>query len=180
MRRTLGAAGGTVIGIGIAASTFGFVNLTILSAPRILQAMAADGLFFRRAAILHPRYRTPAAALLAQAAWAVVLTGSGTYGQLLDYVVFGDWIFFAMIVATLFVYRSRDRRQPPDVPGYRVGYRVPGYPIVPVLFIGVAIWVVASSIRSNPPNALVGAGLIVLGVPVFLAWRARATQGTRR
>ncbi len=172
MRRALGAAGGTVIGLGIAASTFGFVNLTILSAPRILQAMAADGLFFRRAAILHPRYRTPTAALLAQAVWAVVLTGSGTYGQLLDYVVFGDWIFFAMIVATLFVYRSRDR----DELSAEAGYRVPGYPIVPALFIGVAMWVVVSSVRSNPPNALVGAGLIALGVPVFLAWRARTAR----
>lgn len=176
MRRALGAAGGTVIGLGIAASTFGFVNLTILSAPRILQAMAADGLFFRRAAILHPRYRTPTAALLAQAVWAVVLTGSGTYGQLLDYVVFGDWIFFAMIVATLFVYRSRDRREASAVGGYRV----PGYPIVPALFIGVATWVVVSSVRSNPPNALVGAGLIVLGVPVFLGWRARTARVAMR
>jgi APA family basic amino acid/polyamine antiporter len=175
MRRALGSVGGTVIGLGVAASTFGFVNLAILSAPRILQAMAADGLFFRRAAILHPRYRTPTAALLAQAVWAVVLTGSGTYGQLLDYTVFGDWIFFAMIVATLFVYRSRDSGQPPAV----VGYRVPGYPVVPALFIGVAMWVVVSSVRSNPANALVGAGLIVLGVPVFLVWRARAGRGAR-
>ena len=105
-----------------------------------------------------------------------MLTGSGTYGQLLDYVVFGDWIFFAMIVATLFVYRSRDRREASAVRGYRV----PGYPIVPALFIGVAMWVVVSSVRSNPPNALVGAGLIVLGVPVFLAWRARTARAAVR
>jgi APA family basic amino acid/polyamine antiporter len=175
MRRVLGAGGGTLIGLGIAASTFGFVNLTILSAPRILQAMAADGLFFRRAAVLHPRYRTPTAALLFQAVWAVVLTWSGTYGQLLDYTVFGDWIFFAMIVATLVVYRARDRR----LPTARVGFRVPGYPVVPALFIAVAAWVVVSSVRSNPANALVGAGLIVLGVPVFFAWRAwSARTGT--
>lgn len=172
MRQTLGPVGGTLIGLGIAASTFGFVNLTVLSAPRILQAMAADGLFFRRAAVLHPRFRTPSVALLVQAVWAVILTWSGTYGQLLDYVVFGDWIFFAMITATLFVYRSRDRR----VPNARSGYRVPGYPVVPVLFIAVATYVVVSSVRSNPPNALVGAGLIMLGVPVFLAWRARTRR----
>jgi APA family basic amino acid/polyamine antiporter len=170
MRHVLGNAGGTIIGLGIAASTFGFVNLTILSAPRILQAMAADGLFFKRAAVLHPRYRTPSAALLWQAAWAVILTWSGTYGQLLDYVVFGDWIFFACIVATLFTYRSRER-QMPDAP---TGYRVPGYPVTPALFIVVALYLVTSSIRSNPANAVVGAGLIFLGIPVFLIWRARS------
>jgi len=177
MRRALGDAGGTLIGLGIAASTFGFVNLTILSAPRILQTMAADGLFFQRAAVLHPRYHTPAAALIAQAVWAVALTSSGTYGQLLDYVVFGDWIFFAAIVATLFVYRSRDRATTRACREHHAsGYRVPGYPVVPALFIAVALYVVVSSIRSNPPNALVGATLILLGIPVFFVWRARSVR----
>ena len=175
MRRALGSAGGTLIGLGIAASTFGFVNLTVLSAPRILQAMAADGLFFRRAAVLHPRYRTPSAALVAQAVWAVVITASGTYGQLLDYVVFGDWIFFGMIVATLVVYRARDRRQP----GQQVGYRVPGYPVVPALFVAVALYIVVSSVRSNPTNSLIGAALILLGVPVFFVWRASTARTLR-
>jgi len=78
-------------------------------------------------------------------------------------------------VATLVVYRARDHR----LPNARVGFRVPGYPVVPALFIAVAAWVVASSVRSNPANALVGAGLIVLGVPVFFAWRAwSARTGT--
>lgn len=168
MRAVFGPAGGTIIGLGIAASTFGFVNLTILSAPRILQAMAADGLFFRRAAVLHPKYATPSVALLWQAVWGVVLTTSGTYGQLLDYVVFGDWIFFALIAATLFTYRARDRAAGTA----RAGYRVPGYPVVPILFLLVAMYVVTSSIRSNPPNALIGAALILLGIPVFLIWRS--------
>ncbi len=172
MRRAVGPIGGRLIALGIAASTFGFVNLTILSAPRILQAMAADGLFFARAAALHPRYRTPSAALLAQAVWAVILTWSGTYGQLLDYVVFGDWIFFGLIAATLFVYRRRDRRA--GAAG-RAGFRVPGYPAVPALFIAVAACVVASSVRSNPMNALLGLGLILLGVPVFWLWYIRST-----
>lgn len=172
MRRVLGNSGGTLIGLGIAASTFGFVNLTILSAPRILQSMAADGLFFQRAAVLHPKYHTPSAALMAQAVWAVALTWSGTYGQLLDYVVFGDWIFFAAIVATLFAYRARDR----SLASAPVGYRVPGYPVVPALFIAVATYLVVSSVRSNPPNAFVGAALILLGIPVFFVWRARSAR----
>jgi basic amino acid/polyamine antiporter, APA family len=166
MRRVLGPIGGTVIGLGIVASTFGFVNLSILSAPRVLQAMAADGLFFRRAAAVHPTYHTPMVALGVQAVWAVALTATGTYGQLLDYVVFGDWIFFAAIAATLFFYRTREP--------FGTGYRVPGYPIVPGLFIAVAAFVVVSSVRSNPANALVGAGVLALGIPVFLVWRTVA------
>jgi basic amino acid/polyamine antiporter, APA family len=166
MRRALGPIGATVIGLGIVASTFGFVNLSILSAPRVLQAMAADGLFFRRAAVLHSRYRTPTVALGVQAVWAVVLTVSGTYGQLLDYVVFGDWIFFAAIAASLFVYR---RREPSEA-----GYRVPGYPVVPALFVVVGLFVVASSVRSNPVNALIGSLIIAAGIPVFFGWRMMA------
>jgi basic amino acid/polyamine antiporter, APA family len=169
MRRAIGAAGGKVIGLGVALSTFGFVNLTILSAPRILQSMAADGLFFSSAAALHPRFRTPSVALLSQAVWAVILTWTGTYGQLLDYVVFGDWIFFGLIAATVFVYRRRDR----EGGGGAQGYRVPGYPFVPAGFVIVAAWVVASSVLSNQRNAALGFGLIFLGIPVYYAWRAR-------
>jgi APA family basic amino acid/polyamine antiporter len=170
MRRAVGPLGGTLIGLGIAASTFGFVNLTILSAPRILQTMAVDGLFFASAARLHPRYHAPTIALLAQAVWAVVLTWSGTYGQLLDYVVFGDWIFFGLIAATIFVYRRRDR------PGERPAFGVPGYPFVPAAFIAVAAYVVVSSVRSTPLNALLGFCLIFLGVPVYAVWRSRRAR----
>ncbi|HZS60777.1 MAG TPA: amino acid permease [Gemmatimonadaceae bacterium] len=171
LRRAVGPLGGTLVGLGIAFSTFGFVNITILSAPRILQTMAADGLFFQRAAVLHPRFRTPAVALWWQAVWGVVLTASGSYGALLDYVVFGDWLFFASIAATLFVYRRRERET-----GVKyAGFRVPGYPVVPLIFIVVAGYVMVSSIRSGPRNALIGAGLIALGVPVFLLWRRSRT-----
>lgn len=165
MRRAIGPIGGTIIGLGIAASSFGFVNLTILSAPRILQTMAVDGLFFARAAKLHPRYRTPIVALLAQAVWAVALTWSGTYSELLDYTVFGDWIFFGLIAATIFHYRKRDT---PDTVPY---FRAPGYPIVPAAFILTAAYVVASSVRSTPRNAVLGFCLIALGVPVYGFWR---------
>jgi basic amino acid/polyamine antiporter, APA family len=165
MRRAVGPIGGTIIGLGIAASSFGFVNLTILSAPRILQTMAVDGLFFSRAATLHPRYRTPTVALLAQAVWAVALTCSGTYSQLLDYTVFGDWIFFGLIAATIFYYRKRDT---PDTVPY---FRAPGYPVVPAAFILTAAYVVGSSVRSTPRNAVLGFCLIALGVPMYALWR---------
>ena len=174
MRAVLGPAGGTLIAAGIAVSSFGFLNLVILVTPRVFQAMAADGLFFSRLAVLHPVYRTPGAALLLLAAWATVLTLTGTFAQLVDYVAFGDWIFFGLTVAGLFVYRSR------DVPGTRPSFRVPGYPWTPALFLAAAVLVVASSVLANPRNALIGTGLLGLGVPVYGYWRRRGRPSQGR
>src|SRR5947207_13504189 len=169
MRALLGPAAGTVIAAGIAVSTFGFLNLVILVTPRVLQAMAADGVFFPRLAALHPEYRTPTAAILVMAAWSIVLTLSGTFSQLVDYVAFGDWIFFGLTVAGLFVYRARDRRAGVTLPAG--AFRVPGYPYTPALFVVAAALVVASSVGSNPKNAMIGTGLLLLGVPVFWFWK---------
>jgi len=167
MRVVMGPLGAALMAVGIIVSTIGFVNSGILSAPRMLQAMSADGLFFRFASRLHPKYRSPAGGILIQAVWAVALALSGTYGQLLDYVVFGDWIFFGLIVATIFAYRRSDARTgaTPTV------FRMPGYPVLPALFVIVAVYVVVSAILSNPRNALLGALLIALGIPAFLFWR---------
>ena len=180
MRAVLGPWGGTLIAAGIVASTFGFLNLVILVSPRVYQAMADDGLFFGWAARLHPRFRTPSGALLFQAAWSIVLLLSGTYGQLLDYVVFGDWIFFGLVVSTMFVYRRREARAGAGEAGAGVppaaGYRAWGYPVTPALFVLAALYVVGSSVASNPHNAAVGALLLAVGVPVFLFWRARGAR----
>ena len=174
MRAVLGPAGGRLIAAGIAASTFGFLNLVILVTPRVIQAMAADGAFLPRLAVLHPVYRTPAAALLLQAAWAIVLTVSGSFSQLVDYVAFGDWIFFGLTVAGLYVYRARDRAGGVlPAPG---AFRVPGYPWTPGLFVAAALLVVASSIAANPFNALIGTGLLGLGVPVYVFWKRRSMR----
>ena len=121
-----GTWGGRLIGVGVACSTFGILNVFIMAAARIYQAMAADGVFFAAVARLHPRTRVPATGIWIQMVWAVLLTLSGTYGKLLDYVVFGDWIFFGSIVATLFVYR---RREGGGEMGAR-GFRLPGNPWV--------------------------------------------------
>lgn len=170
MGRVLGPAGRSVITAGIAVSTFGFLNLVILASPRVYQAMAGDGLFFPSFARLHPTYRTPAVALLAQGMWAVLLTLTGRYGDLLDYVVFGDWIFFALTVGTLFVFRRRDRRA-----GVAPGpSRTPGYPVLPALFIAAACYVVVGLVASNPQNAARGTALMLLGIPVFAFWRRRS------
>lgn len=170
MRRVVGPLGGSLMAAGIMVSTIGFVNSGILSAPRMLQAMAADGLFFRFAARIHPRYRTPSGGILIQAVWALTLALSGTYGQLLDYVVFGDWIFFGLIVATVFAYRRRDATASP---AEQATYRMPGYPLLPALFVIVAAFVVASSIASTPRNAVLGMLLIAAGIPAFLFWRPK-------
>lgn len=173
MQALLGPTGSTLIGIGIVISTFGFVNLVILAAPRVYQAMAEDGVFFERVARLHPRYQTPAAALLLQGAWAIALTLSGTYAQLLDYVVFGDWILFGLVAATLFYYRRQDGGREVNE-----GFRMPGYPALPALFILAAVFLVVSSVLSNPLNSLLGGLLIAGGVPVYYFWKRKS--GGRR
>src|SRR3989441_3868712 len=178
MRALLGPAGGTLIAAGIAVSTFGFLNLVILVTPRVLQAMAADGVFLAPLATLHPVHRTPAFAILVQAGWAILLTLSGTFAQLVDYVAFGDWIFFGLTVGGLFIYRARDRAAGAGAGPPPGAFRVPGYPWTPGLFVLAALYVVASSILANPRNALIGAGLLALGVPGYLlgARRAGPTQ----
>jgi APA family basic amino acid/polyamine antiporter len=170
MGALFGAKGRALIAAGIAISTFGFLNLVILVSPRVYRAMASDGLFFPRLARLHPRYRTPTAAIVFQCAWGIILTLTGRYGDLLDYVVFGDWIFFGSTAATLFFFRARERRGL-ERPNLR--FRMPGYPAAPIIFILAALYVVVGSIVSNPQNAIKGSALIVLGVPVFLFWNRR-------
>jgi len=168
MERVLGPGGRVVISAGIAASAFGFLDLVVLVTPRVFQAMAADGVFFRRIAELHPKYRTPTAAIVLMGAWSIALTLSKRYGPLTDYVVFGDWIFFGSSVATLFVYRARERAAGTAA---SLRFRTPGYPIVPALFVLSAIFVVVSSVGANPKNAAWGTLLIGAGIPVFLIWR---------
>lgn len=160
-----GDFGGKLIAAGIAISTFGFVNLAILGGARVYQAMADDGLFFEKAAELHPKYRTPSFSLLIQAAWIIVLILSGSYAQLLDYTVFGDWIFFGLVAATLFYYRRKNLNDNDD------SFRMPGYPWLPIVFILAAGFVVASSVFSNLFNAMIGAGLILAGIPIYLYWK---------
>ncbi|HEX7337170.1 MAG TPA: amino acid permease [Gemmatimonadales bacterium] len=166
----MGPAGRNLIAAGIAVSTFGFLNLVILVSPRVYQAMARDGLFFPSLARLHPRYRTPSAAILFQGGWGILLTISGRYGDLLDYVVFGDWIFFGATAATLLVYRSREQGGRENA---LIRFRMPGYPVLPLIFLAAAVYVVAGSAASNPANAIRGTALIALGVPVFLFWEKR-------
>lgn len=164
-RRLFGAAAGRFVAASIAISTFGFLDLAVLAPTRVYYAMAADGLFFSGVARLHPRYRTPSLAILIQSSWATLLMFTGTYAQLLDSVVFADWIFFGLTVGSVFVFRRRQplRKRSPD------SFLTPGYPITPALFVLVAVVVVLSVIWSSPVRSAVGAALLAAGVPVY--WR---------
>ena len=177
MRRLVGPRGATFISAGIAVSTFGFLDLVILVTPRVLQAMAADGVFFPRFAELHPRYRTPAAAIVAESSWAIVLTLTGTFAQLVDYVSFGDWIFFGLTVAGLSRLRAADVGRSAVAAGGRL---VPGYPWTPAVFVAAALLVVVSTVLESPRNAVIGSGLLVLGVPLYRRWRRSRPRAARQ
>jgi APA family basic amino acid/polyamine antiporter len=168
-RRMFGPAGELFVSGAIAVSTFGFLDLSILAPTRVYYAMAADGLFVPALARLHPRYRTPGAAIIVQTTWSCLLTLTGTYEQLTNYVVFADWIFFGLTVATVLTLRRKVPlgERPPDA------FRAPGYPIVQIAFSTIAAAVVLSVVRAAPSAAAKGAVLIALGIPVYYWYAAR-------
>lgn len=164
----LGPVGGSLISVAIFISTFGVVGIYTLTAPRIYYAMAADGVFFRKVAEIHPRYQTPAFAIVFQSLWAAVLILFwGTFENLISYVVFTDWIFFALGGASVLVLR----RTMPDAPR---PYRVPGYPWVPLFFVATSIWFVATTLVAKPAQAWAGLLFLGLGVPVYYGWKRQA------
>ncbi len=160
----LGPAGAGIIAIAIFISTFGTAGIYTLTAPRIYFAMANDGVFFKKVADVHPRYHTPAVAILIQSIWAVILILFwGTFNELISYVVFTDWIFFGLAAAGVFVFR----RTRPDAAR---PYRTFGYPVTPLFFITVAAWFVLNTFIEKPEQAIAGLGFLALGVPVYYFW----------
>jgi APA family basic amino acid/polyamine antiporter len=160
-----GAAGASIMAVAILISTFGCNNGLILSGARVYYAMARDGLFFRKAGTLN-RNSVPSAALIAQSVWTSLLCLTGTYGQLLNYVIFAALIFYALTTVGLF--RLRKLRPDAERP-----YRVVGYPVLPALYIILAsaiaiILLIADQTRAQ---ALSGLVIVLLGVPVFFIWR---------
>ena len=154
-----GGLGDRFVTAAIAISTFGFLDLAILAPTRVYYAMAADGVFLPALARLHPRYRSPWVAIVLQSAWSCVLALTGRYEQLLNYVVFADWIFFGLTVGTVIVFRRLlplEQRRP-------AAFRCPGYPIVPMAFCLVAAAVVVSVVRADPVSAVRGAALLARG-----------------
>ncbi len=159
-----GSPWGQLVTIPILISIFGAANGIALTEPRVFYAMAKDGVFFQTLARVHPRFGTPALAILASAAWSALLALTGTFEQLLTYVVFAGWAFYALAAASIFVYRRRR----PDAPR---PFRTPGYPITPVVFIVVSTAIVVNTLITQPRQALLGLGIILLGTPAYLWWR---------
>ena len=145
----------------------------MLTAPRVFYAMARDRLFFQRLAEVHPRFQTPAFAVAAGAAWSIILAATGTFEQLLTYVVFAGWIFYALAAAAVFVYRRRE-------PDAARPYRVPGYPVTPLLFIIAAAALVLNTIATQPFRAGVGIGIVLAGAPAYLIWRRNGESAGQR
>jgi APA family basic amino acid/polyamine antiporter len=168
MRLAFGERGATIIAAGIAISTLGFLSQGMLTAPRVYFAMAADGLFFRSVARVSPRTRAPVAAVALQGVLSLLIALSGTYEQILSYVVAVDWVFFALTAGTLFVFR---RRVDADADG---GARVPGHPLTTALFIAAAALIVLATVLEAPVDSAVGLGIMLTGIPVYLLWRRRA------
>jgi APA family basic amino acid/polyamine antiporter len=163
--RVFGSLGGRLIGALVVVSTFGFLNLALLTAPRVYYAMAADGLFFRQLARLSPRFRVPTAAILLQGGLAAAFALSRTYERLLAYAVFADWIFFALAGAALLVFRRKLPAAPRPFP-------TPGYPWVPIVFTLAGAGIVANLFFTETRDALLGAAIVAAGVPAYFLWNA--------
>jgi APA family basic amino acid/polyamine antiporter len=170
--RLFGPGADVWISAAIAISTFGFLDLTLLAPTRILYAMAQDGTFFPALSRLHPRFATPHRAIVLQAVWGMILVLTGTYGGLVDSVVFADWIFFGLTVAAVMVLR---RRIPPATRGPGA-YLAPGYPLLPILFVAASAFVVVGAVRTNPVRSAIGVALMAAGVPIYLTAAGRASR----
>jgi APA family basic amino acid/polyamine antiporter len=161
--------GGYLMAAAILVSTFGCANGLSLAGARVYYAMSCDGLFFRGVGRLHPKYKTPAAGLVIQALWAVVLCVSGSYSQLLDYIIFAVLLFYILTIAGLFVLR----RKRPDA---ERPYKAFGYPWLPALYIVLASEICFALLRYKPQYTWPGLVLVLLGIPVYCFWTQRAKR----
>ena len=166
MHLALGDNGARIIAAGIAVSTVGFLSQSMLTTPRVYFAMAEDGVFLNALARLN-RARVPAFAIALQGLVAILITLSGRYEQILNYVVSVDVIFFALTAATIFVFR---RRKNVDA------FRVPGHPFTTLFFITACCAMLISTIYRYPSNSLIGVGIMLTGLPVYLFWRSRQSR----
>jgi len=166
------SAGAWLMAGAILISTFGCANGLTLAGARVYYAMSRDGLFFKSVGKLHPRYKTPGAGLLIQAVWATFLCLSGSYGQLLDYIIFAALLFYMLTIAGLFVLRFKQ----PDAPR---PYKALGYPVLPALYIVLAGWICIVLLRYKPQYTWPGLVLVLLGIPVYLFWSRQLARQTQ-
>lgn len=167
LQHMFGDTGQYLMAAAILVSTFGCINGLVLSGARVYYAMARDGLFFARAGVLSSR-NVPAWALVAQGIWTAFLALTGTYGQLLDYVIFANLIFYA--ATTLALFRLRQTR--PDLPR---PYRAVGYPVLPGIYLTSAVALAITLLFAKPVYTFSGLALVLLGIPVYFLWRGSRT-----
>jgi APA family basic amino acid/polyamine antiporter len=165
----LGPAGATVLALAIMVSTFGCVNGMVLAGARVYYAMALDGLFFRRVAAVDPVHYVPVTSLWVQCAWACLLTLTGRYSDLLDYVIFAVLLFYILTIAGIFVLRWRR-------PGMERPYRAIGYPVLPAVYIGIAGLIEVLLLRYKPNYTWPGLMIVLAGVPVYYLWRRKSAN----
>jgi basic amino acid/polyamine antiporter, APA family len=170
--RVFGAVGASLVAALVLLSTFGALNGTLMSGPRVFYALATDGLFFRTIGRVHPRFETPYAAITLAALLGIGYISVRTFEQLAEAFILGIWPFY--ILSVLAVIRLRRLR--PDIPR---PYRVPGYPVVPVVFLVASGWLLGDALVRNPWGTLIGFGIILAGVPVYFVWRAAWTPVRR-
>jgi APA family basic amino acid/polyamine antiporter len=149
----------------IAISILAFSNVVVMVTPRVFYAMAQDGVFLKGLADLHPRFNTPAKAIVLQGVWACGLVLAGSIGALVNGVVFADWIFFGLGAASLFVFRKRAQSA--------TTFRTPGYPFVPFFFVLAAIIAVASAVTTYPVESVIGVGMLAAGCLFYFVKRSR-------
>jgi APA family basic amino acid/polyamine antiporter len=158
----VGPWGASFVSALVMLSAFGALNGVILAGPRVYYSMAQDGLLFRAAADVHPTFRTPGRAIAWQGVWASVLVWTGTYRELVSRVIYTEWIFFALLAIGVLVLRRRA--------GYRPQWRMPGVPVIPIVFALFSVAIALNEIRTNPVNASIGLLLVLIGLPVYWIW----------
>ena len=160
--KTILPYGGIIIALLIAISTFGTAGIYTLSSPRIYYAMAADGLFFKKIADIHPRFHTPVNAIIVQSTWAIILLIFwGTFENVITYVVFTDWIFFTLTACIVIIFRFKRKET------FR-SYKTFGYPVTPLIFIFISAAFVINTLINKPLQAWAGLILLFIGIPVFI------------
>lgn len=164
----LGRGGGGLMAGLVLVSTVGALTGIILAGPRVYYAMARDGLLFRWLGTLHPTYGTPHRAIVLQGIWAALLAATGTFRALFTRVVYTEWIFFALVAVALIILRRR--------PNVTRQYVMPGYPLLPLLFILVSLAVVVASVVADPLDSALGLLLVAAGIPAYFIWRPRAAK----
>lgn len=164
----LGPAGAALVTIAILISTLGSNHGIVFTAARIPYAMAKEKLFFQSMAKVSAKYHVPLVALIVQGVWACILTASGSYDQLYTYVVFVSWLFYAMSCGAVLILRWKAPNMPRP-------YKTWGYPVVPIIFILFAIWLMVNTIVEAPRDAAIGAGIMLSGLPIYFYWKKKGS-----